>query len=68
MEFTSYQPFNEIESTMVLDLYTIACRSYEFFNAADGFEEAFDECLSVKGVDMILQRVRVTDVEKRWIG
>ena len=50
------------------DLYTLACRSYEFFDAADGFEEAFDECLAVKGLDLILQRVRVTDVERRWIG
>ena len=53
---------------MVLDLYKLACRSFDPFNAAVSFSEAFDGCLALNGVDIILQRCRVLELEDRWIG
>ena len=49
------------------NLYTLACRSFDPFDVAEGYSEAFDKCFEDYSPDLILQRVRVTD-EERWIG
>lgn len=58
--------------TKPYDLYTLACRSYDPFDAADGFAEAFDGCFHVRHKgdvvpDVIVHRVR-TMWSERWIG
>ena len=49
------------------DLYTLACRSFDPLDVAEGYSEAFDECFEGDSPELILQRVRVTN-EERWIG
>ena len=49
------------------DLYTLACRSFDPLDVAEGYSEAFDRCFENDSPDLILQRVRTT-CEERWIG